>query len=195
MCDCATNCRRTNALLRRDSSMDNEHGAQSSVYITQTLQRALEAAFAPRSEKEKETALAVVGAVLKHTMTEDTLAVVMAALHEHITQDFVVANLLYEMHVNCGTDDLRPASMIRLARRAYEARSLETLASTISILANRPSTLADVEGDWLVAALEADLEAGHCCRAATIADILAAWPSSERLAAIQKQRSSGCDCD
>ena len=189
MCD--DSCRRPDLTF---PGMDQEHDRRSPAYITQTLQRALEAAFAPRSEKEKETALAVVGAVLKRAMTEDALAVVMAALHTNITRDFVVANVLYEIHVNCGTDDLRPASLIRLARRAYEARSLETLASTISILANRPSTLADVEREWLAAALEADLEAGHCCRAATIADILAAWPSSEKLASIRKVRCSGCEC-
>jgi hypothetical protein len=189
MCD--DSCRRSDLTFR---GMVEEHDPRSSAYITQTLQRALEAAFAPRSEKEKETALAVVGAVLKRAMTEDALAVVMAALHTNITQDFVVANVLYEIHANCGTDDLRPASLIRLARRAYEARSLETLASTISILANRPSTLVDVERDWLAAALGADLEAGHCCRAATIADILAAWPSRAKLASIQKVRCSVCEC-
>jgi hypothetical protein len=174
--------------------MDESHDAPVSAYITQTLQRALEVAFAPRNDKEKTTALAIVGAVVKHTTTEDAFTLVMGALHANIAQDHVVANVLYEIHINCGTDDLRPESLIRLARHAYEARSLETLASTISILANRPATLADVENDWLTAALEADLEAGHCCRAATIADILAAWPSGERLASIRKVRCSGCEC-
>jgi len=175
--------------------MDEEHGAQSSAYITQTLQRALKVAFAPRNEKEKKTALAIVGAVVKHTTSEDAFTLVMRALHANIAQDHVVANVLYEIHVNCGTDELRPASLIRLARRAYEARSLEALASALSILANRPSTLVDVEKGWLAAALEGDLEAGHCCRAATIAEILAAWPCSEKLAGIRKARSSGCECD
>jgi hypothetical protein len=58
----------------------------------------------------------------------------------------VIANILYEIHINRSGDDIRPAILIGLARRAYEARSLETLACVLSILANRPSTLIDVDG-------------------------------------------------
>jgi hypothetical protein len=152
--------------------MNDPFESKTTDYISQTLRRALEVAFAPADETEKETALAIVGAVCKHTSTEDALAMVFGALRANITQDLVVANVLYELEINCGTDFLRPAALIGLTRHAYEVGSLVTLAAVLSILANRPRTLVNVERTWLVRALEADRAAGYDDRAETLAEML-----------------------
>jgi hypothetical protein len=141
-------------------------------YISETLRRALEVAFSPANETEKETALAVLGAVCKHTATEETFTNVFAALSANIAKDLVVANVLYELDVNHGTCLLRPAALIGLARRAYEEASHVTLASILSILANRPETLVDVDRNWVACALDADRRAGYDDRAATLAEML-----------------------
>jgi hypothetical protein len=174
--------------------MNESLGGPLSAYLTGTLHKALEVAFAPSNETEKNAAIEIVGVVLKNAATGDALAIVMGTLYANVAQDLVVANVLYEVHVACGSDALQPVHLFRLGRRAHQCRSLETLASILSVLANRPATLVAVERDWITTALEADLEAGHGCRAATLAEVLAAWPCKEKLEKIRKVRGPDCAC-
>lgn len=57
--------------------MDDSHECTASAYPVQALQRALEVGFPPRGAKERRRALATVGAVVKHTTTEDAPTLVM----------------------------------------------------------------------------------------------------------------------